>query len=70
MSIIATRAAAADAAEILADPDARPSELTAAQSVIDSYNTRLPIVNLTVVEFNLRGYINRRQQQDRYGKSL
>lgn len=68
--MIATHAAATDAAAIIADPESFVDERDAAQEVIDSYNQKRSMFSPTWVEAKLRAYINRRQQQDRYGKSL
>lgn len=66
--MIATHAAATAAASILDDDEARVPEKTAAQAIVDSYNTKLPVLDPKGVEYHIRCYINRRQAQDRYGK--
>jgi hypothetical protein len=60
--------AASDAARIVEDHDAYVHERDAAQEVINAYNEKRSVLSPDWVESTLRIYINRRQQQDRYGK--
>ena len=60
--------AACDTARIVEDHNAYVHERDAAQEIINAYNERRSILSPHWVESTLRIYINRRQQQDRYGK--
>ena len=63
-----TYQAASDAARIVEDHDAYVNERDAAQEIVNAYNEKRSVLSPEWVEFTLRDYINRRQQQDRYGK--
>ena len=66
--MIPTYQSASDAARIVEDHEAYVHERDAAQEIVNAYNEKRSVLSPEWVEFTLRDYINRRQQQDRYGK--